>query len=214
MSEDFVDFIDVTPEAVAQAAAASSFALKIPDQAVRSKKNPSDARWRERVMVVKAGATPSTTKDGQGVLVFELRYRILPVGGSGENNDREFTDFYRANFRAWPNGDKNLGHYKMTEITMARVTELLRAAGIPGDLPATTGSMPGYSGRLLKEIFPADGNSPHLVNRTVDVQVHQRPDEGNPTGISTEVEHYIPEGGVLGGAATAAGGESTAVVSV
>lgn len=190
-----IDFIDITPEAVAQAQAATSFSLKVPESAARSKKNPQDVRWKERVSIVKAGASDSTTKDGQKVVLFELRYRIQPVGGSGENNDREFTDFFRANFRVWPHGDKNAGHYTMTNITMGRITELLQAMGIVGDIPSPQGGKPGYSARMLNDLFPADGNSPMLINRMVDVQIHQKPDDGNPTGTSTEVEHYLPEGG-------------------
>lgn len=172
-------FVTVTGQAVQEAAAASSNALQVPATAKRSKKDADTAYWHERLMIVKCGATTEVRDDGHEVTKIDMRFRVPKAGGSGENADREFSETgWSLDLTVYPNGDRAEKGYKNSQRTMGRITAIMRAVGVPGDLPSPNGQgLAGYSDAMLARHFPDDGISSPLLNKEFDVEIKQSFDD-------------------------------------
>lgn len=179
-------WLSVTGKAVQDSQASTSNQLVVPPNAKKNKKDPNDSFWHERVQIVKAGSTTATNNDGHEVTKAELRWRVTESGGSGLNNGREFSDFWSINWSIYPDGDRTVGWYGVSQRNFGRIQAILRAAGINPDLPDG-----GYSESLLASCFPDDGLNTPLINKEIDVELRQKMDD-YLQDLATHVQRIIP----------------------
>lgn len=183
-----IQYIKVTQDAVKEAEASQSSKLLVPPTAKLNRKDPEDARWRERIKIVEVSAEELESKAGDDHIQFTVRGEITEEGSSGSNVGRTVTSRMRINPAAYAAGDKKDGQYKMSRGTIARLTELFRAVGYyeDGDLEAA----------FFDQMFPAEdsGETSPLLDQEVEIEVHQSPSDEAPSGYNTEITRFlVPE---------------------
>lgn len=149
----------------------SGAALTPPDDCRRSKKDPNDKYWAERVKITGVSAETTTSNAGDEHEVLEIEAVILtqrPNGDTSTNDGRNVKFNNRLNWAAWEKKDVKDGQYKMHTGTQGRMQSLFRAAGFyaGGDIEV----------ELWQHAFPESGLSP-LVGLEFDVEIRQRPND-------------------------------------
>lgn len=187
-------FQRATAEAVAQSEKALSFELAVPPGAKRSRKEPRDARWTERIQVTEVTTEETTSQKGDDHLLCIVAGLIIDGETPSENNGRTVSFRGRLNYEAFNKGDRKDKQLKMHERTMGNLSQLLRATGLydGGEI----------SEELLDEAFPLEGASP-MMGQTLDVEIHQGPnDDGR---IFPEISAFTvgDGGGAVGGGVAA-----------
>lgn len=184
------NYPEITPEMLAEFEANSSFNLTAPDNARKQKvKNKVSGveeqheRWNESAQIVDVTALASISNAGIAQDVYTVRFEVTATKGSGKNVGRKIRFQGRVNAAAWPNGNKEDGQYKMSNGTMSRIVQLVKAVGYDVKAGLTSAQMAAY--------FPEGGGSP-LIGKQVYLECHKFESDRSAEGWETEANAFFP----------------------
>lgn len=187
--------LNIPADAIADAekAVKGGFNLDVPPNAADQRKN-GWARWDEYATIEGASRESKTNKDGEDVVSFNLKFKILPFNDS-INGGRTYTDFNALNYSALKKDGKVTeqridGQLKMNARTIIKLKQLAAIAGLSLDS--------GVTQEMLDILFPVPGSaedmtgSAVLVGQNITVHVNDSPDKQTPGAYRTGIDGYAP----------------------
>lgn len=190
------DIFDIPAETLSKAEQATSFKLRVPENARKHRREPSTFFWPEAGVITAAssgGYNIDGTDPVQHVSTYEVVLEIN-AEGSGLNTNQPLTTVFRMNKIALETGEPKK-QQTMTLMSINKLRKLLACLGIDGDLQGG-----GFSKNLLTHYFPPATDqfpvdvSP-LIGHTLYFEVKQGPRELPDGSIreNPEVNAFLSE---------------------
>lgn len=144
-------------------------------------------RWNESMRVSDVTVKETTSQSGNDHILFSVEFEITASRGSGTLVGSKTYFVGRFNPIAYKANNREDGQWKMSNGTLVRLTQLVRACGFP--------VKGGLSSAQIQAYFPESGQSP-LINREINGSIHQTSSAQAASGWNEEVESFFPLAGM------------------
>lgn len=181
---------EITPELMDEFESRMDGKLPTPDTArkatLKNKKTGAmeqHERWNESAQIEDVTVETVVSQKGDEHDLYQVKFLVTATKGSGKCVGKNVTLSARINPVALKARNKDDGQFKMSEGTLVRLAQLVRACGVE--------VKGGLSSAQFAAFYPENGDSP-LKGKEVVIEIHQHESEGSPTGWQKEVSNIYP----------------------